>query len=117
LFLKAYRYVPRLSGPRDPGITFSVRRVPPKSASISEWKPTTSAARIAARRRTEGISRPAVRCLIQVYRETRVNPSAQRVRWAQKRITVLAAAANYILPPPLPSPPPCSGRFPLDSGG
>jgi hypothetical protein len=60
---------------------------------------------------------PGVRCLYQVYPETRINPSAQRVRWAQERITVLAAAANYILPPPLPSPPPCSGTFPLFSGG
>src|SRR4029077_818764 len=39
---------------RSRRIAFSARRVPPKSASIREWNPATSAARIAARRRSTG---------------------------------------------------------------
>jgi DNA ligase D-like protein (predicted ligase) len=84
-------------------------------------QPATSAARIAVRRRIEGISRPAVDWLNQSYRETRVDPSIQWIGPPQARgfgrRNSPASLSGYMLPPPPPPlPPPLSCMFPLFSG-
>ena len=78
--------------------------VPSSSAPIKREYPATSAARIAVRRRTVGMTCPAVDWLNQIYLETRGDPSAAIGRVASNVALVLVIVDHPASNPARPVP-------------